>query len=80
MAVEQDNQTAQERLSEAAMMLAEAATAMLHMGEAHPATQARRAYRAERQGPLEERYMYALMLYQRRRERAQGGKPRQERV
>ncbi len=70
----------QEKVVEAALALAEAATAMMHMGEAHPATQARRAYRAERQGSLEERYMHSLMLYYRRRTRAQACEAPKERV
>jgi len=69
-----------EGLAEAALQLAEAALAMLHTGDAHPTTQARRAYRAERQGPLEERYMHALMLYYRRRARFEAGATAQERV
>lgn len=65
-------------VAQAAIELAEAADALLSRGEAHPVTQAQRAYRAERQGGLEERYIQKLMLYRRRK--AKASKPAKDRV
>ena len=62
-------------IQEAAIELAEAADAMLCTGKEHPVTQARQAYRAERQGPLEERYVQTLMKYRARKARAASETP-----
>ena len=63
-------------IQDAAVELAEAALALLHTGKAHPVTQAQRAYRAESQGRLEERYVQKLMQYHRRKERAKSPQPK----
>ena len=59
-----------EPVTEAAIELAEAALDMLHQGTTeHPTVQARKALRAEREGPLEDRYLRALMVYRARKAR-----------